>query len=359
MPIPAAVVSALISAGSAVASGALQSRAARKANDRSYQQTKELYGMQQSDRDRQNAYGSPAESIARLRAAGLSPASFYGNPSAAGVSAGTVTPGSPEVTTPDIAGSIQSGANAANVALLTGAQKENLESGSERNSAAAVRDLTESAYTNFQRRLGEDLKNTTLAQAKANLSNTIQDTVLKKNQSILSQVDMEYRRMGTRLTASQISLNEKQKTLWDKEMEKMGYDIKESQSRTALNYANVGVANATAREICYSIEHLMPAMVADYCASRDLKTTQAWDTQENARFQQWYNENMLDYLPEEIKAKIDNMNKDTKVMTQQNIRDWIKLPAEFIRDTGIGVGAIAQPITQLFGSGRAPIGFGK
>lgn len=357
MPIPAAVISALATVGSAIASSGIQAAASNRANNRSYRQTRELYGIQQADRDAQNAYSAPAASIARLKAAGLSPASFYGNPSAAGPSVGSVAPGSPEVNTPDLAGALSSGVSSGISTLLASAQKKNIEANTENQSAGAIKNLSDAAKTDKDRELLEEVFDTKVAQESANLAKTLQDTVLSDAQTKLARVEKEYREVGIELTRSQIGLNDKQKELWNKEIEKMGFEMSELSSRTSLNYAEVRVANETARQICFSIEHMMPVMIADYAASADLKSTQAWDEQEKARFQQWYNENMVNYLPSEIQAKIDNMNKQTKILAQQNVRDWIKLPSTVLRDTGVGVGALASPVGSLFGGSPARIGF--
>lgn len=350
--LPAAIsaVGGLISAGANAASN-------RSANNRSWRQTKQMFGMQQADRNAQNVYNSPANQVALLKSAGLSPASFYGGAAQSAGSAGVASPGQAEVNPTDFGTPISQVSGAIGNLTMLGEQKRNLQSDTELNIANMLKAMSDKHMTDFQRGLQEDIRETTIAQAQANLEKTVQESINLKAEQILTGVETEYRRMGIKYTESQISLNDKQKQLWDAEMVKLGFDIKESQSRTALNYANVSVANQTAREICYSIEHLMPAMVADYAASADLKTTQAWDNQENAKFQQWYNEHILDYLPAEIKAKIDNMNKDTKVKTQQNVRDWIKLPAEFIRDAGIGIGAVAKPLGELLAPARGKIGY--
>lgn len=355
--ITAAAAPAVISAIGSLAAAGANALSNRAANNRSWRQTKQMFGMQQADRNAQNVYNSPANQVALLKSAGLSPASFYGGAAQSAGSAGVASPVQAEVNPTDFGTPISQVSGAIGNLTMLGEQKRNLQSDTELNIANMLKAMSDKHMTDFQRGLQEDIRETTIAQAQANLEKSIQETVNLKAEQVLTGVETEYRRMGIKYTQSQISLNDKQKQLWDAEMTKLGFDIKESQSRVALNYANVSVANQTAREICYSIEHMMPAMVADYAASAELKTTQAWDNQENAKFQQWYNENMLDYLPAEIKAKIDNMNKDTKVKTQQNIRDWIKLPAEFVRDAGIGVGAVAKPLGELLSPARGKIGY--
>lgn len=352
MPIPAIIsaVGGLMSAGA----NALSQRAA---NNRSFRQTKQLFGMQQADRNAQNVYNSPANQVAMLKSAGLSPASFYGGAAQTAGSAGVATPGSPEVGAADLATPISSVSGAIGNLTMLGVQKRNIESDTDKNLAQIANEYAQTARSQFDLDMARTLKQTTIAQAQANLDKTIQDSATSKAQELLSGVEMEYRRVGMKYTESMMSLNDKQKQLWDKQIERLGFENMESISRIKLNAAETAVASETARQLCFSIEHLMPAMVADYAASADLKTTQAWDSQENAKFQQWYNEHMLEYLPTELTSKIANMNAETKAVVQKNVRDWIKLPAEFLRDAGIGIGAVAGPVTQLLGKSPAKIGF--
>lgn len=343
-----AVVAALISAGS----GIIQNIASIRTNNRSFAQTKQLYGMQQADRDAQNAYSSPASSIARLKAAGLSPASFYGNTTAAGPSVGSVAPGSADVFTPDIAGAIGSGASAASTALLVGSQRKNLDSASEKNSADALKALSESAMTDFERKLAEDLRTNTIARAQADLDRTIQETATSKAQEVLSQVETDYRRVGMYLTREQVRYTAKQIEVMDKELVKMGFEMRELDSRTELNKANTALAQETARQITETIDKVMPAMIADYAASVNLKSAQSWSAQTTADFQKWYNDNVSQYLPEEIQAKIRNMDKQTKTMAIRNTQSWMRLPGELVRDAMPGFDAISG----LFGT-ATKIGF--
>lgn len=352
MPLPA-IISAV---GGLVGAGA-NALAQRAANNRSFQQTKQLFGMQVQDRNSQNVYNSPSNQVAMLKAAGLSPASFYGGAAQSAGSAGVVTPGSPEVGAADLSTPFSGAAGQISNLTMLGSQRENLESQTNKNFAEVAKLFSESARNKFDLEMAETLKHTTIAQANANLDKTIKDAALTEAQRILSSVETEYRRVGIKLTESQIGLNDEQKKLWNEQMKRLGVENLESYSRIKLNASNAALADSTARQVCYSIEHLMPAIVADYAASADLKTTQGWNQQESAKFQQWYNDHMLDYLPDELQSKIDNMDANTKAVTQGNIRDWIKLPAEFLRDAGIGIGAVAGPISQMFGASPAKIGF--
>lgn len=351
------MIPSLIAAGGAVAGAGVNALAQRAANDRSFRQTKQLFGMQQLDRNAQNVYNSPTNQVAMLKAAGLSPASFYGGAAQSAGSAGVAAPGSPEVGAPDLAAPFSSVAQSIGNLSMLHAQKENVQAGTEKARAEVGKLFAETAQSKFDYELNQELRQTIADQVRADLAKTQQETASLRANELLSKVDAEYRKVGIELTRSQIGLNEKQKEVFDAEMRKMGFDILESQSRVRLNAAQQNLADTTARQLCFEIEHLMPAMVADYAASAGLKTTQSWDAQENAKFQQWYNENMLSYLPDEMQSKIAKMDKETKVMAQQNVRDWIKLPAEFLRDAGIGIGAIAQPIGQLFGARPGKIGF--
>lgn len=76
--------------------------AARAANNRSWRQTKQLFAMQQADRNAQNVYNSPANMVAMLKSAGLSPASFYGGAAQSAGSAGVADAAAPEVSSPDV-----------------------------------------------------------------------------------------------------------------------------------------------------------------------------------------------------------------------------------------------------------------
>lgn len=358
MPIPAIIsaVGGLMSAGA----NALSQRAA---NNRSWNQTKQLFGMQQADRNAQNVYNSPSNQVAMLKAAGLSPASFYGGAAQTAGSAGVATPTAPEVGATDFAGPISQVSGAIGNLTMLGVQKRNIESDTDKNLAQIANEYAQTARSQFDLDLARTLKSTTIAQAQASLDKTIQETATSHAQELLNMVDKEYRRVGIDLTKSQISLNDKEKEKWDAEIKNLGYRNIESLTQAEKNRADIQLAAVTARQVCYSIEHVLPAMVAEYAASADLKTTQAWDSQENAKFQQFYNENIAKYLPEQIQAEVANMNAETKAVLQENIRDWIHLPADMVRDVGIGIGALkalsvsgsGQTKIKMAPSGRVPV----
>lgn len=360
MPFP---VGAAISAVGGLVGSGLNALSQRAANNRSWRQTKQLFGMQQADRNAQNVYNSPANQVALLKSAGLSPASFYGGAAQSAGSAGVATPGSPEVGAADLATPISSVSGAIGNLIMLGAQKRNIESDTDKNLAQIANEYAQTARTEFDLDMARTLKQTTLAQAQASLDKTIQETATSKAQELLNVVDKEYRAVGIELTKSQMSLNEKEKEKWDAEIRNLGYKNIESLTQAEKNRVDTQLAAETARQVCYSIEHVLPAMVADYAASADLKTTQAWDSQENAKFQQFYNENIAKYLPEQIAAEVANMNAETKAVLQENIRDWIHLPADMVRDVGIGIGAIkalsvsgqGQTKIKMAPSGRAPV----
>lgn len=331
---------AIISAIGGVVGAGMNALSQHAANNRSFRQTKQLFGMQVQDRNSQNVYNSPSNQVAMLKAAGLSPASFYGGAAQTAGSAGVATPGTPEVGAADLATPFSGAAGQISNLTMLGSQRENLESQTNKNRAEISKLFAETARSKFDLEMAETMKQTTLAQAQAGLDKTIQDTATSKAQERLHMVDADYRRVGIDLTKNQITLNDKQKELWDAEIKNLGFKNIESMSQAEKNRADSVLAQTTARQICYSIEHVLPAMVADYAASADLKTTQAWDAQENAKFQQFYNENIASYLPEQIKAEVAQMNAETKSMLQENVRDWIKLPAEMAKDVMIGVGAL-------------------
>lgn len=331
---------AIISAIGGVVGSGLNALSQHAANNRSFRQTKQLFGMQVQDRNSQNVYNSPSNQVAMLKAAGLSPASFYGGAAQTAGSAGVATPGSPEVGAADLATPFSGAAQSiGNLAMLQ-TQKENIQAGTDKARAEMGKLFAETAQSKFDYEMNQELRSTIMAQVRADLAKTIQDTATSKAQEVLSNVDAEYRRVGIDLTKNQITLNDKQKELWDAEIKNLGFKNIESMSQAEKNRADSVLAQTTARQICYSIEHVLPAMVADYAASADLKTTQAWDAQENAKFQQFYNENIASYLPEQIKAEVAQMNAETKSMLQENVRDWIKLPADMAKDVMIGVGAL-------------------
>lgn len=344
MPIPAAVVSALTSIGSAIASGIVQNNVSKRANDRSFNQTKELFGLQQFDRDRQNAYGAPAEAIARLRAAGLSPASYYGGPASAGVSAGVATPGSAEVSTPDIAGAVQSGSNSAINALIRPQELElsrnRTESEIELNSAYAVRAMSEAAKTDTEKRLADEMFTTTVQRAKTDLDNAIKQGVVLEKEALLKDVDIRYREAGIKLTENEVSLNNKQIEFIDKQMERLGFENLESLSRIRLNESQANLADATANEVCYRVQSLLPAMVADFAASKDLKNAQYWNTDLQTDFQKYYNEHVDELFGDRVRSQIKSMDAETRLATAKRVQSWIKLPADVFKDVSFGVSCL-------------------
>lgn len=349
------IVASLVSAGSALASGAAQIVAARKANDRSFSQTKQLFGMQQYDRDIQNSYNSPAASIARLRAAGLSPASFYGNPSVASQSAGVASPGSPEVNTPDVSGAFESGSRAA-LNSLFGSQELEMKKGLtqaeiENLRAQALKAVSDSAKTDFERKQAEQLRETVVNRAKTDLDNAIKQGVILEKEALLKDVDVRYREAGIKLTESQVSLNEKQKEEIDARMERYGFENAESLSRIKLNASQANLADATANELCYRVSNLLPAMVADFAASKDLKNAQYWNTDLQTEFQRYYNDHVDELFGDRIRSQINQMDAETRLATAKRVQSWIKLPGEVFKDVSFGVSCLMPGLSG--GSGSA------
>ena len=71
MPIPAAIGGALIGGASNILGGIFGNKARRKAQNKAFDQTKQMF-------DYQNAYNTPANQVKRLKDAGLNPALMYG-----------------------------------------------------------------------------------------------------------------------------------------------------------------------------------------------------------------------------------------------------------------------------------------
>lgn len=181
MPIPAIIsaVGGLMSAGA----NALSQRAA---NNRSWNQTKQLFGMQQADRNAQNVYNSPSNQVAMLKAAGLSPASYYGGAAQNAGSAGVAQPGSPEVGATDFGTPISQVTDSlSNVALLA-TQKRNLESQIELNKASAIDRLYSGYNTNWELNQKKRLQATLDEQIRSDLAKTKSET---------SQLDTQTQRL--------------------------------------------------------------------------------------------------------------------------------------------------------------------
>lgn len=166
----------VVSAIGGLAAGGLNAWSQKRANDRSWNQTKQLFGMQQLDRNAQNVYNSPANQVAMLKAAGLSPASFYGGAAQSAGSAGIADQSAPDVGAVDYGTPVsQVMDSASNIALLNSTQRK-IESDIELNRASAIERLYSGHNTAWELNQKKRLQQTLDEQIRSNLEKTKQET---------------------------------------------------------------------------------------------------------------------------------------------------------------------------------------
>lgn len=209
MPLPA-----VVSAIGGLAAAGMNALSQRSANNRSWRQTKQLFGMQQVDRNSQNVYNSPSNQVAMLKAAGLSPASYYGGAAQNAGSAGVAQPGSPEVGATDFGAPISQVTDSlSNVALLA-TQKRNLESQIELNKASAIDRLYSGYNTNWELNQKKRLQATLDEQIRSDLAKTKEETanLSQQTQRLVYDLDLDKDIRDYRVA---LAKNESDKAKWE------------------------------------------------------------------------------------------------------------------------------------------------
>ena len=209
MPIPAT-----ITAVGGLLAGGLNALSQRSANNRSWKQTKQLFDMQQADRNAQNVYNSPSNQVAMLKAAGLSPASYYGGAAQNAGSAGVAQPGSPEVGATDFGTPISQVTDSlSNVALLA-TQKRNLESQIELNKASAIDRLYSGYNTSWELNQKKRLQATLDEQIRSDLAKTKEETanISQQTQRLVYDLDLDKDIRDYRVA---LAKNESDKAKWE------------------------------------------------------------------------------------------------------------------------------------------------
>lgn len=361
-----AVIASLVSAGSALASSALQSRAAKNASDRSFSQTKELFGMQQADRDSQNHWNSPAAQITRLRAAGLSPAAFYGNGQLGGTSAGVATPGSPEVFEPDVSGALQAGATAANTALLTSPQLKNVESQSNLNDAKAIEALANADLSTSEKNRIDKTADALLANMNAQTDNYNASAENARAQAALANASTKVQEAYKDFVDSEKELNGAQKREIEWRLENEGPAlIKEIASRTAKNYSDARLSSMQFEEVAAktatlwrNYNELFPIAAAQ--AKADLKLT------ENKSFNEWlegnakeFNNNyLLPLMERKLMTEVNLLSIEEKQASFDLTMDYLQAPAELVSGYSAAVSDAMEAALDVatFGTRKALLG---
>lgn len=154
-------------------------------NMRAEAMTYDLFGRQQADRDKQNRWMAPPNQITQLKAAGLSPASYYGGAAQGMQSAGIADAGVPEFALPP-SDAFSSGVQGAVSSLTVQPTIQNLESQSNRNNAEAIESLFRGANSRW------DLQQKRRMQAE--LDEKIRNDV-RQGAANIRKSDMEIQRL--------------------------------------------------------------------------------------------------------------------------------------------------------------------
>lgn len=266
----------------------------RTNNERQRQLMYEANRLQRENINAQNAYNSPAAQISRLESAGLNPALMYGNGSGdTGLQSSVPSVDTPNFVAPKVGSTDITGA----MTPLVNAElaKANIEKTNAETEEILSRIPGTGADSEYKvRSLDSRLQNLELTNQSIEISNDLG----RINQGVQSK----YREL---LESRKVLTDWQQKELEYKVTNLLPQEREEILSRISLNQGKVAEMCAQIRYLSEQVSQVIPAMAAYYSESAGKEHSFSALLDREGEFKEFYNENVMHFLPESVRASID------------------------------------------------------